>query len=747
MIDKDDPRLTTYLLDEMSAEERIDFEKELASQPELQEHLQQLESAGAALTSAFAAESNVPAALSDEQRQAIVAESAVPVLPPIDTDVQPKLPEVTGNGIGRWAIVGGVATVAALCVVAVGVYPRFLGNHEGAGTLEALPRVAMNKNRSENGDSDGVVEMRSATSYLVEEDILIDDVLDTTALATDFSEAPNTKAIQDQIKDVNRLSRMELARRGSRVDGRSRINRSPSDNFAAEAEFLEREEAEFTEDFESDDVALSGERTLSGEGKGPGNRGEQYEQIQENDFFRVLNQPKSTFSIDVDTASYSKIRQYLFDYNRMPSPNAVRIEEMVNYFTYDYKPPTDDKPFSAAMEISQCPWNAKHRLARIAIKGKEIDLSQRKSSNIVFLLDVSGSMGEPNKLPLVKSGMKMLVDELCENDKVSIVVYAGAAGLVLPPTRGDKKEVIMSALDRLHAGGSTNGGAGIELAYQTALDNFVKGGTNRVMLCTDGDFNVGQTAKGDLADLAAANAKSGVYLSVLGFGMGNLNDPMLEEITNKGNGNYFFIDSKRESRKVLVEQMTGTLITIAKDVKIQVEFNPNQVQSYRLIGYENRVMANRDFNDDTKDAGEIGAGHTVTAFYELIPVGVEDEVVDPKDELRYQTLKTTKLAKSKEAVFLRLRYKDPEATDSKLLEFAVKDEGKKLGEATKDFRFATAVAGFGMVLRNSKYKGDLNCDAVLEIAGEAATDEDGAMTEYRQEFLDMVRKAKELGGK
>jgi len=305
----------------------------------------------------------------------------------------------------------------------------------------------------------------------------------------------------------------------------------------------------------------------------------------------------------------------------------------------------------------------------------------------------------------------------------------------------------MSALDRLHAGGSTNGGAGIELAYQTALDNFVKGGTNRVMLCTDGDFNVGQTAKGDLADLAAANAKSGVYLSVLGFGMGNLNDPMLEEITNKGNGNYFFIDSKRESRKVLVEQMTGTLITIAKDVKIQVEFNPNQVQSYRLIGYENRVMANRDFNDDTKDAGEIGAGHTVTAFYELIPVGVEDEVVDPKDELRYQTLKTTKLAKSKEAVFLRLRYKDPEATESKLLEFAVKDEGKKLGEATKDFRFATAVAGFGMVLRNSKYKGDLNCDAVLEIAGEAATDEDGAMTEYRQEFLDMVRKAKELGGK
>ncbi|MFT7644178.1 MAG: Ca-activated chloride channel family protein, partial [Pirellulaceae bacterium] len=502
---------------------------------------------------------------------------------------------------------------------------------------------------------------------------------------------------------------------------------------------------------ELEEFALSVESTtlleFASEGEGPGKRGEQYDPIQENNFFRVVNQPKSTFSIDVDTASYSKIRQYLLDYQQRPSPHAVRIEEMINYFNYNYQPPTDDKPFSAAMEIAQCPWNAQHRLARIALKGKEIDLSERKSSNLVFLLDVSGSMNEENKLPLVKTGMKMLVDELCENDKVSIVVYAGAAGMVLPPTRGDKKAVIMDALDRLHAGGSTNGGAGIQLAYQTALDNFIKGGTNRVILCTDGDFNVGKTAKGDLADIAVANAKSGVYLSVLGFGMGNLNDPMLEEITNKGNGNYSFIDSKREARKVLVEQMTGTLITIAKDVKIQVEFNPNHVQAYRLIGYENRVMANRDFDDDKKDAGEIGAGHTVTAFYELIPAGEKNDVVEPKDKLRYQSNKATKQAKSNESVFLKLRYKDPESTESKLLEFAIEDKGTKFGEASKDFRFAAAVAGFGMVLRDSKFKGDTNCDAILEIAGEAAADEEGNLTEYRQEFLDIVRKAKELGGR
>jgi Ca-activated chloride channel homolog len=478
-------------------------------------------------------------------------------------------------------------------------------------------------------------------------------------------------------------------------------------------------------------------------GKGAGHGGDRYEPIIENDFLRPSNQPLSTFSIDVDTASYSKVRSYLLNYNQLPPAGAVRIEELINYFPYDYAPPTDEAPFAAHQSIAICPWNPQHKLVRVALKGREIKQDKRPVSNLVFLLDVSGSMNESAKLPLLKRGIQMLINQLTENDRVAIVVYAGAAGTVLDSTTGDQKSVILGALDRLQAGGSTNGGDGIRLAYKLALDHFITGGVNRVILCTDGDFNVGTTSNDELVQLVAENAKQNIFLSVLGFGMGNLNDSMLELISNRGNGNYAFIDTDSEAKKVLVEQMSGTLITIAKDVKIQVEFNPGRVAAYRLIGYENRVLAAQDFNDDKKDAGEIGAGHCVTALYEIVPAGKKVEGLDAVDELKYQAQpKSDQPAiSSNEILTLKLRYKDPEGDTSKLLTFPLADSNRPFAEADPDFQFAAAVASFGMQLRQSKWAGKTSLDAVLEMAQAASkSDEFG----YRAEFLQIVRGAKEL---
>lgn len=354
----------------------------------------------------------------------------------------------------------------------------------------------------------------------------------------------------------------------------------------------------------------------------PSTGGDKYAMVEESGFVAVADAPLSTFSIDVDTASYAKTRAWLLEHHALPPPDAVRIEELINYFDYSYAGPTDGSPFGVQIEITQCPWQMDHRLVRVGIQGKQID-RQRVCSNLVFLIDVSGSMNQPNRLPLVQRGLSMLVRQLGENDRVAIVVYAGAAGLVLPSTNGTEQGTILAAIQRLQAGGSTNGGQGIQLAYQIARQQFIEGGVNRVLLCTDGDFNVGTTNTGDLVRLAQENAKTGVFLSVLGFGFGNHNDAMLEQLSDKANGNYAFIDTDREAYKVLVEQMQGTLVTIAKDVKLQVEFNPAQVAAYRLIGYENRRLADRDFNDDRKDAGEIGAGHSVTALYEIVPAEVD----------------------------------------------------------------------------------------------------------------------------
>ncbi|MFN0051608.1 MAG: vWA domain-containing protein [Planctomycetales bacterium] len=470
---------------------------------------------------------------------------------------------------------------------------------------------------------------------------------------------------------------------------------------------------------------------------------EAYAPIIDNPFLSVDQTPLSTFSIDVDTASYANVRRFLTQ-GQLPPQGAVRIEELLNYFQYDDPLPQHETPFSVTLEVAECPWRPEHRLARIGLRGREIPREERPVSNLVFLIDVSGSMQTIQKLPLVKAGLKLLVEQLGENDRVAIVVYAGATGLVLPSTTGDQKQAILSAIDHLQAGGSTNGGAGIELAYRVALENFIEHGVNRVILCTDGDFNVGVTSREQLVGLLQQQARSGIFVTVLGFGMGNYQDSMLETLADKGNGNYGYIDSLAEARKLLVEQLQGTLMTIAKDVKLQVEFNPQQVSAYRLIGYENRMLATADFQDDRRDAGEIGAGHSVTALYELTPVSAattsgESAARTPRGD---GELAGGGIAPHSDELFaLRLRFKLPEEDESRLIEFSAFDRGTTTRQASHDLTWAAAVAGFGMLLRDSPHRGNLTLPQVLELV-ESSVGEDRAG--HRREFLQLVRSAQSL---
>lgn len=469
--------------------------------------------------------------------------------------------------------------------------------------------------------------------------------------------------------------------------------------------------------------------------------GERYAEISENPFLETVRAPLSTFSIDVDTASYSNVRRYLND-GQLPPKDAVRIEELVNYFEYDYPQPVGNVPFSVNTEVAVCPWNTKHKIVQIGLQGKKVSLDNVPPSNLVFLLDVSGSMNSPDKLPLLKQGLKMMVNQLSSKDRVAIVVYAGASGLALPSTSADDKQTIISALDRLEAGGSTNGGQGIKLAYQVAQDNFISNGNNRVILATDGDFNVGLTGDNELVSMIEQKRQSNIFLSVLGFGSGNLNDSMMEKLADKGNGNYAYIDTQEEARKALGNQVAGTLYTIAKDVKIQVEFNPAKVAGYRLIGYENRLLADKDFNDDKKDAGEIGAGHTVTALYEIVPVG--QKVENPGvDELRYSKVEPSDTRFNAELLTVKLRYKEPDGDQSKLLTMGLLDRNSAFENASENLRFASAVAGFGMILRDSNYKGNANFNNILQIANSSRGND---LKNYRNEFVGMVEKARRMKG-
>ncbi|TKC60380.1 DUF3520 domain-containing protein [Pedobacter hiemivivus] len=464
---------------------------------------------------------------------------------------------------------------------------------------------------------------------------------------------------------------------------------------------------------------------------------ESYAAIQENGFQNPFKNPLSTFSIDIDAASYSNVRRFINN-GGLPPKDAVRVEEMINYFDYEYPQPKGIAPVNIVTEIASAPWNTKHKLVQIGLQGRKIPTDNLPASNLVFLIDVSGSMNEPNKLPLLVSSFKLLTDQLRAKDKVAIVVYAGNSGLALPSTAGSDKAKIKDALNSLSAGGSTAGGAGIELAYKVAGQNFIKEGNNRVILATDGDFNVGASSDKDMQSLIEEKRKTGIFLTVLGYGMGNTKDSKMETLADKGNGNYAYIDNINEARKVLINEFGGTLFTIAKDVKLQVEFNPDKVQAYRLIGYENRLLEDKDFNDDRKDAGELGSGHTVTALYEVIPTGVKSSFAGAVDDLKYQENKKTSKG-SQEMLTVKLRYKEPDGSSSKLIQEAIIDHSAPFENASNNFRFAASVAEFGMLLRQSDFKQNASFDHVIRTAAQAmGNDQEG----YRSEFIKLAKSAK-----
>ncbi|MEP7252313.1 MAG: VWA domain-containing protein [Ginsengibacter sp.] len=471
---------------------------------------------------------------------------------------------------------------------------------------------------------------------------------------------------------------------------------------------------------------------------------EDYDNIIENEFVSAEQQPLSTFSIDVDRASYSNVRRFV-ESGQLPPKGAVRIEEMINYFDYKYHQPNNDDPLAIYTEVGTCPWNEKHKLVNIGLQGKIISSDNLPLSNLVFLIDVSGSMGEPNKLPLVQQSLKLLTDQLRENDRVAIVVYAGSAGVALPSTEGSDKMKIKEAIDELEAGGSTAGGEGIKLAYKIARENFITYGNNRVILATDGDFNIGASSDDELVTLIEKERNESVFLSVLGYGMGNYKDNKMQQLADKGNGNHNYIDNLKEAKKVLVNEFGGTLFTIAKDVKLQVEFNPSVVSAYRLIGYDNRQLQNEDFNDDKKDAGEVGSGHTVTALYEIIPASITDSFARKVDGLKYQSKKEI-IESTPEVMNIKLRYKLPEANVSKLITYPVNNSNLTLENTSRNFRFAAAVAEFGLLLRQSSFKQKSNYEQVIKIANSATgNDENG----YRSGFVTLVKESmtlpKELG--
>jgi hypothetical protein len=468
---------------------------------------------------------------------------------------------------------------------------------------------------------------------------------------------------------------------------------------------------------------------------------EEYKSFSQNNFQKALDVPLSTFSIDVDVASYSNMRRFINN-GQMPPADAIRTEELLNYFTYDYPAPQGKDPVSITTEVASAPWNPQHRLVHIGIKAKEIAMENLPASNLVFLIDVSGSMSSQNKLPLLQSSLKLLVQKLRPQDRVAIVTYANNTEERLPSTSCENKQKILSVIENLYAGGGTAGSDGIQRAYRIAEANFIKGGNNRIILSTDGDFNIGPSSPQELEKLIETKRSSGIYLTVLGFGMGNYKDNRIQTLAEKGNGNHAYIDNLTEAKKVLVNEFRGTLFTVAKDVKIQVEFNPAKVQAYRLIGYESRLLEDKDFNDDTKDAGEMGAGHSVTALYEIIPVGVKSNLLGDIDPLKYQ--KTEKkeekksLTDSPELLTLKLRYKQPDSDKSSKMEVSVIDKNTSLNNASENFRFSAAVAGFGMLLHDSKFKNDLTYDDVVQLARKATRyDPEG----YRKEFIRLVESA------
>jgi Mg-chelatase subunit ChlD len=602
-------RFTAYVLDELEAAERAVVEAELAASETARQRVAEIRQTVELVSIALSAE---PMAGSAAERPVRVVAHVADRSREAHRSPSPAMPlrrHLTKYVLAASVLVCVSGTVVVLLLPAT-----------QAARKSARGAVAMNGPQGSDQDTDAFVVTGESMQMSTDHESPVEHM----AKYSGDTPAPGGRAPYKVGRDRSGRPGYTVAKPTYETKTRlstTRISSSPRESLATlsddSASLLRKDEGFSGESDAPDDRTKVFYDRIASEA-----HTESYDRIYENPFLDVRQNPLSTFSIDVDTASYANVRRFL-NGGSLPPKDAVRIEELLNYFTYHYAPPADDRPFAVHTEVAGCPWEPKHRLLRVALKGREIDLDNRPASNLVFLIDVSGSMDDPAKLPLLKTALHLLIDKLAENDRVAMVVYAGSSGLVLPSTSGLYKETIWAALDRLQAGGSTNGGSGIQLAYQVAREKFIPGGTNRVILCTDGDFNVGVTDQGSLTRLIENEAQSGVFLSVVGFGAGNLKDSTMEKLADRGNGNYAYIDTANEARKVLVEQLGGTLVTIAKDVKLQLEFNPGKVSAYRLIGYENRLLRAEDFNDDKKDAGEIGAGHTVTALYELVPAGTE----------------------------------------------------------------------------------------------------------------------------
>ena len=809
----DDPKLTAYALNELSGDERAAIEAALREQPALRVVVEEIRTAALQLEAAFAAETGSATVPLPTERNAAPPRGAAPVnghtvfvprarerTPPAD-DYAPRHRGKLIRFPQFYYVVGGCA--AACFAVMVALY-------RDAYDAKQQMQIAQQRQRAAELAAEQARSLPLAPGTPV---VALTAPAATPAAATDDAAAPVAPRAGDTATVIADQAPPTTSRGGSTrpvfVDTGLALQPSRSDTGAATATgssytfvlpaggaALAEQQPGPAASEASHPAVFTGEPVAGTTGataqpslvetstlpppatvgnvalqpfsvSSPGGAAapafahntEAYAYTQDNDFLGAADNPHSTFSVDVDTASYANVRR-IIEYGKLPPRDAVRVEELLNYFPYSYPPPPraqgDSAPFAASLEVAEAPWSPDHRLVRIGLKAREVGLAERGPANLVFLLDVSGSMNAPNKLPLVKESMRLLVGRLRADDRVAIVTYAGHSGLALQSTPVSRADEIVAALDALAAGGSTNGGMGIHLAYEIAKANLVADGVNRVILCTDGDFNVGTTSEGELVRLIEEKARSGVFLTVLGFGMGNLKDATLEKLADKGNGHYGYIDTRREAEKLLVDQVSSTLVTVAKDVKIQVEFNPAKVARYRLIGYENRVLKKEDFNNDNVDAGEIGAGHSVTALYEIVPVGAADKFAakaPPVDDLKYQArgavssrlempMEPKKAPPpSDELLTVKVRYKKPDAIfASQKMEFALKDDGRRFDKASPDFRFAAAVAQFGMILRGSPHKGSATIGDVIAWAATAAASPADDPGGYRGEFIDLARK-------
>ena len=692
----DDPRLTAYALNEMAPAERTEFERTLQHDPVAQKVVEEIRAAGALLADAL------------EHEPDLAGETLAP-----PTGARDKYAKVVR--FPYWM----VSSLAAACFTLVFIFwQRNAVLPAQKNNFEVSPTTSVATKDEAKAKGAGGKEADVAISFGMDNAPPLVALRAPSPASVGMAASPSAA---DAVKlDSFRVMESRDASFGAKAVGRV-------------GELHRAEQAQ---------ASVIAKKSNANQ---PVSRAEQpnteaYAFKQDNGFLTASQNPLSTFAVDVDTASYANVRRFLRQGQR-PPVDAVRIEELVNYFPYNYAGPEAAQPFAAHLEVASAPWAPAHRLVRIGLKGREVSAAARPAANLVFLLDVSGSMNQPNKLPLVKQSLRLLVEKLRPDDRVAIAVYAGASGLALPSTSAAHKAEIMDAIDRLQAEGSTNGAMGIQLAYDIAKANFVPGGVNRVILATDGDFNVGVTSEGGLVRLIEEKAQSGVFLTVLGFGMGNLKDSTLEQLADKGNGNYAYIDSLAEAKKTLVEQAGGTLVTIAKDVKIQVEFNPLEVSAYRLIGYENRLLAKEDFNNDQVDAGEIGAGHMVTALYEVVPVGVAQPETGGVDALKYQRPAGPVLLNHAEILTVKIRYKEPTGDVSSKLEFPLRDTNKVFADASQDFKFAAAVAAFGLMLRDSPHKGTSTLDEVAAWGRAGLGNDAGG---YRHEFIELVGRAHQL---